>query len=132
MIVLDASVVVELLLNTPVASEIAAKLAASSRPMAAPHILDIEVLSAVRRLTMEGRINADRWDDLMLHLSLLPVVRFAHIPLLPRIWQLRHNFTAYDATYIALAEELKGDLFTMDGRLARGHKAGVSVFERRG
>lgn len=131
MIVLDASVVVELLLNRQAAQGIVAKLAASSRPMAAPQILDIEVLSALRRLTFAGHILTARWDDLLLQLSLLPVERYSHLPLLARIWQLRNNFTPYDATYIALAEELKGELFTMDGRLARGHRAEVTVFGRR-
>ena len=58
----------------------------------------------------------------------MPVQRCSHEPLIARIWELRHNFTAYDAAYIALAEETRSVLFTTDGKLRRGHRASVRVF----
>jgi predicted nucleic acid-binding protein len=59
---------------------------------------------------------------------MFPLVRYAHAPLLPRIWELRHNFTCYDATYIALAEATDSILYTCDAKLKKGHRARVVVF----
>jgi predicted nucleic acid-binding protein len=63
-------------------------------------------------------------------LAALPAERYAHTPLLGRVWELRHNFTAYDATYIALAEATGSVLYTCDEKLSRGHRARVVLFTR--
>jgi predicted nucleic acid-binding protein len=128
MIVLDASVVVELLVNGPLADSLRRELAGSSDTFLVPHLLDVEVASALRNLAVGGRIDAHRSEELLAGLATLPAERYSHIPLLGRIWELRHNFTAYDAAYIALAEATKSVLYTCDERLGKGHRARVAVF----
>lgn len=128
MIVLDASVVVELLTNGPLSAEIRRHLSGRDDTFLAPHLLDIEVLSALRRLLSRQRIDSHRTEQLLTGLAELPAARYAHTPLLARIWELRNNFTAYDAAYIALAEETGAILYTCDAKLAKGHRARVAVF----
>ena len=128
MIVPDASVVVELLINGPLGEIIGSDLARSAKSLIVPHLLDIEVMSAVRTLTAARRIDSHTGHAVLNRLSLLPAERYAHQPLLPRIWELRHNFTAYDATYIALAEATGSVLYTCDAKLARGHRARVVLY----
>jgi predicted nucleic acid-binding protein len=128
MIVLDASVVVELLTNGALADSLRHDLAASSDSFIVPHLLDVEVISALRKLIAGQRIDSHRIDELLAGLSMLPAERYSHIPLLGRIWELRHNFTAYDAAYIALAEATNSVLYTSDERLCKGHRARVALF----
>jgi predicted nucleic acid-binding protein len=128
MIVLDASIVVELLSNGPVADALWRDLAESDESFIAPHLLDVEVTSALRNLVAGQRIDSHRSEELLDGLALLPAERYSHIPLLGRIWELRHNFTAYDAAYIALAEATGAALYTCDEKLAKGHKARVVLF----
>jgi predicted nucleic acid-binding protein len=129
-IVLDASVVVELVTNSPTAVAIRQDLAGRADRLIAPHLLDVEVLSAIRRQAAEGRIDASRSAELLADLTGLPATRQPHTDLLARIWELRHNFTAYDATYIALAEATDATLYTLDGKLSKGHRARVRVFSK--
>src|ERR1035438_5681398 len=98
MIVLDASVVVELLINSSVAESIRRDLATRSDSFIVPHLLDVEVMSALRNLVAGQRVDSHRSEQLLAGLASLPVERYPHTPLLGRIWELRHNFTAYDAT----------------------------------
>jgi predicted nucleic acid-binding protein len=128
MIVLDASVAVELLINGAMAGAIRNELAGRDESFLVPHLIDIEVLSALRRLVAGRRIEARRSEEFLDDLSALPVERCPHTPLLGRIWQLRHNFTAYDATYIALAEATGSTLYTCDEKLRSGHRARVVLF----
>src|SRR4051794_24137017 len=128
MIVLDASVVVELLTNGGVADAIREALAERNGSFIVPHLIDVEVMSAVRRLTAGERIDAHRSAQLLAGLAALPAERYSHTPLIGRIWELRHNFTAYDATYIALAEATGAVLYTCDEKLRRGHRARVVLF----
>jgi predicted nucleic acid-binding protein len=100
-------------------------------PIFVPHLIDIEVVSAFRRLAAGRRIGIDHADRLQAGLAALPAERFAHTPLIVRIWELRHKFTAYDATYIALAEAMKADLYTCDEKLPKGHRARVALFGER-
>jgi predicted nucleic acid-binding protein len=93
-----------------------------------PHLIDVEVMSALRRLAVGLPIDAHTTSQFVAALAALPAVRCPHIPFLERIWQLRHNFTAYDATYIALAEATNSTLYTCDEKLGRGHRARVVVF----
>jgi len=128
MIVLDASVVVELLTNSALGHSIRHELAAMGESFIVPHLIDIEVLSALRRLAAAQRIDSHRAAQLLTELAALPVERYPHEPLIPRIWELRHNFTAYDAAYIALAEATGSVLFTCDENLRKGHRSRVVVF----
>ena len=130
MIVLDASVVVELLINGALADSIRDELAGRDESFLVPHLLDVEVTSAIRRLVAGQRIDPQRCEKILAGLAALPAERYSHTPLLGRIWELRHNFTAYDATYIALAEATHSVLYTCDDRLRRGHRAGVVLFTR--
>ena len=127
MIVLDASVVVELLINSPLADSFRQDLAVHNDSILVPQLLDIEVISAFRNLVARKRIDSHRSAQFLSELSELPAERYPHAPLLPRIWELRHNFTAYDAAYIALAEMTGAVLYTCDERLRNGHRARVVV-----
>ena len=130
MLVLDASVVVDYLLyRPPHASAIAARIRAAAPDLAAPELLDVEVAQVLRRFVLRGELTADQAEQALQVLLELPVVRYPHAPLIQRAFQLRDNTTAYDATYIALAEGLEGTLLTLDGRLASvpGHSAVIEV-----
>jgi predicted nucleic acid-binding protein len=129
MIVFDASLVVELLTNGSLADAIRRDLYSRDDSFIAPHLLDIEVMSALRGLAAGDRIHAERVGKMLEELAALPAQRFSHLPLTARIWELRHNFTAYDAAYIALAEETGATLYTCDAKLNKGHRAAVVVFD---
>ncbi|HWH58262.1 MAG TPA: type II toxin-antitoxin system VapC family toxin [Terriglobales bacterium] len=96
----------------------------------APHLLDLEVAQVLRRLVREGTVPANRADEAVRDLLDLRLTRYSHFMLLPRVWQLRHNFSAYDAAYVGLAEKLGAPLITRDGRLAAapGHAAIIELF----
>jgi predicted nucleic acid-binding protein len=126
-IVLDASVVIEVLLNTPVGESLADRVLDPSETTCAPHLLDVEVLQVLRRYARRGDIDSERGRQAVDDLLDLPIERFPHDPFLPRIWELRQNATAYDATYIALAEALGATLLTRDERLARVPDHGATV-----
>ena len=128
MIVLDASVVVELLTNGPLADSIGRDLAGRGEPLIVPHLLDVEALGALRNLAAGRRIGSHRSEHFLTGLATLPAERYAHTPLAGRIWELRRNFTAYDAAYIALAEATDSVLYTCDAKLRKGHRAQVVVF----
>jgi len=130
MIVLDASVVVELLTNGALADSIRNDLSGRDESFIVPHLIDVEVVSALRRLLAGQRTAADRNDQFLAGLAALPAERYSHTPLIGRIWELRHNFTAYDATYIALAEAMNAVLYTCDEKLRKGHRARVVLFAR--
>jgi predicted nucleic acid-binding protein len=91
--------------------------------LAAPDLIDLEVLSVLRRQLTGGHLDERRADLARGDLMDLPLQRAAHRPLLPRCWQLRQNITCYDAAYVALAEALGAPLVTGDRRLSRA--AGV-------
>jgi len=128
MIVLDASVVVELLTNGALADSIRSDLSRRDESFIVPHLLDVEAMSARRSLVAGQRIGADRGDQFLAGLAALPAERYSHTPLIGRIWELRHNFTAYDVAYIALAEATNSALFTTDEKLRKGHRARVVLF----
>lgn len=95
----------------------------------APHLLDVEVVQVLRRFERLGTIDADRAEEALADLRALRLVRHAHEPFLDRVWALRHNLSAYDALYVALAEGLPAPLVTLDRRMADapGHGAVVRV-----
>jgi predicted nucleic acid-binding protein len=129
-IVLDASAAVEWLLQTSAGRQIESRIYARGESLHAPHLLDLEVTQVLRRLVREATVSAQRADQAINDLSDLRVTRYPHFLLLPRIWRLRHNFSAYDAAYIALAENLRATLLTRDGRLAAasGHSINIELF----
>jgi predicted nucleic acid-binding protein len=130
MIVLDASGAVDWLLQTSAGRQIEKRIFSRAESLHAPHLLDIEVAQVLRRLVREATVSAQRAEEAIRDLLDLRVTRYPHFLLLPRIWQLRHNLSAYDAAYVALAEELGATFITRDARLASapGHTARVELF----
>jgi predicted nucleic acid-binding protein len=129
-IVLDASAAVDWLLQTPAGLRIENRIYSNRESLHAPHLIDVEVAQVVRRLERQSTISASRAGDVIQDLSDLRLTRYPHFVLLPRIWELRNNISAYDAAYVALAEELAATLITRDAGLssAPGHTASIEVF----
>ena len=127
MIVVDASAVLEILLNTAAAPLVAEYFFAPGETLHAPHLLDLEIAQVLRRYKASGELDSARGVQALEDLADLPLVRYPHDIFLPRIWQLRRNATAYDAAYLALAEALGTSLITRDGGIAMvaGHRARV-------
>ncbi len=121
MLVVDASAVTELLLGRDAGVRVAEHFAGHDFALHAPHLVDVEVLSALRRLVSSGEATSERAGEAITDLLDLPIERYPHDVLVPRIWQLRENFSAYDAGYVALAEAVADEpvpLLTADARLA--------------
>lgn len=113
MIVLDASAAVLALLNDG-----EARRALATETVVVPHLADSEVTHALRAQVLRGRVEADDAHVALVRWARLGLRRFAVVGLLARVWELRDNLTAYDATYVALAEALGCGLVTADARLA--------------
>ena len=130
MIVLDASAAVDWLLQTSAGQSIDKRIYSRNETLHAPHLLDLEVTQVLRRLALQGVVSTRRADDAVRDLLDLRISRYPHLVLLPRIWQLRYNFSAYDAAYIVLAEKIGAPLVARDARLASasGHAAPVELF----
>jgi predicted nucleic acid-binding protein len=130
-IVLDASAVLELLLGTETGAAVQERLRAER--LAAPHLLDVEVLHVLRRYERASEITGRRGQQALDDLGDLPMTRYPHAPLLRRMWQLRANLTGYDAAYVALAETLEIPLLTCDAKLAAspGHRARIETVHAR-
>lgn len=129
MIVADASVVLDLLVNGPPAERIVRRLRRPDEALHAPHLLDAEVAQVLRRWELAGEVSGARAAEAVNDFLALPLTRHAHVPLLPRVWELRHSVSAYDGLYVALAEALDAPLVTRDARLARahGHRARIEL-----
>ncbi len=129
MIVLDASAALEALLRTPAAARVEERVFAEGETLHAPHLLDLEVAQVLRRYASSRQVAADRCRAALDDLADFPLTRYPHDLLLPRIWELRANLTAYDAAYVALAEILDAPLLTRDERLASapGHRARIEL-----
>jgi predicted nucleic acid-binding protein len=117
-IVVDASVLLDLLLARPGVGSISEQVLDDSNTLHAPHLLDLEVAQVLRRYVALGEIEAQRGLDALQDLTDIQITRYPHEPFLPRIWELRENLSAYDAAYVALAETLKAPLITRDAKLA--------------
>jgi predicted nucleic acid-binding protein len=128
-IVLDASVALEWLLQTPSGAAISKQISSSGEKLYAPHLVDVEVCQVLRRYVANGTLDAPRAEEALRDLADLRMYRYPHVPLLRRAWELRGNLTAYDAMYVALAEALDAILLTRDGKLAAapGHRARIQL-----
>lgn len=128
MIVVDASVVVDFILPTAGAEAVRERLL-PDRSWHAPHLLDVEVAQVVRRWQGRREIREPEARAALDRLNDLPLRRYPHRLLLPRVWELRRNLTAYDAAYVALAEILDAPLLTRDAKIAAasGHVATVEL-----
>lgn len=131
MIVLDASAVIHALEATHPNRDLIRRMTDTS--LHAPYILDAEFLHGVRGLLRGGKMTLDRANDARRDFYLLHVIRYPLGRIAERIWSLRDNLTAYDASYIALAEALECPLVTTDDKLAKasGHFAAVEVYPAR-
>jgi len=128
-IVVDASAILEVLLRTAAAAAVEARVFDLRQTLHAPHLLDLEVAQVLRRYAATGQVAPDRCRAALDDLADFPLSRYAHDFILPRIWQLRANLTAYDAAYVALAEALDAPLLTRDKGLATapGHQARIEL-----
>jgi predicted nucleic acid-binding protein len=117
-IVVDASAVIDWLLQTAAGQQIENRIYSRGESLHAPHLLDLEVAQVLRRLVREAAISAQRADQALHDLLDLRVTRYPHFVFLPHIWRLRHNPSAYDAAYVALTDKLGATLITRDARLA--------------
>ena len=129
MIVLDASAALDLALRTEPGGRVRRRIATPTETLHAPHLIDLEVVQVLRRYERTHDLSPGDAEAALEDFSDLPLERYPHDPLLPRIWELRRNATAYDAAYIALAEALGATLLTTDAKLASvpGHRARVEI-----
>ena len=131
MVVVDASAVVDVLVELPVNEALRDRMQAASG-MHAPHLVDVEVLSVLRRLVTESELSLAAAGVARGQFRDLAIERYPHVALSDRMWALRGNLTVYDAAYVALSEGLDLPLITSDRRLARssGHAATIESFAR--
>jgi predicted nucleic acid-binding protein len=118
-IVVDASIVLEVLLRSDIGRAAEERLFRPGESIHVPALIDVEVAQVLRRYVASGQLTAPRARASVAIAAAFPMVRYTHEPLLQRIWELRENLTAYDAAYVALAEGLRAPLVTCDARLAR-------------
>jgi predicted nucleic acid-binding protein len=117
MVVVDTSAVLAALAERTPDCELVQRLA-DDGDMHAPHLIDIEILQALRGLVRGGKLSADRAEDVRTDVAALAITRYGHEPLADRVWALRDNLSAYDAVFVALSEALEVPLITCDARVA--------------
>ncbi len=115
--VIDASAAAEVLFRTPLGEHTLARI--GNEVLVAPELIDAEVLSFIRRKTLQGVVSEKRAGQAVEMLVEWPFVRLPHRPLLAAAFVLRHNLSAYDALYVAAAVAVDGEIVTADGPLAR-------------
>jgi predicted nucleic acid-binding protein len=127
MIVIDSSALLEVLLRGPRAPAIEKRIFGPQETLHAPHLLDLEVTQVLRRYCISGDMSHARGREAIVDLLNLPIARYPHDIFLDRIWGLRYVMTAYDAAFVALAENLPAPLLTCDAKLAAtiGHRATI-------
>jgi predicted nucleic acid-binding protein len=131
MVVIDASALLEFLLQTSLGTRVEARLFRNENEFHAPHLVDVEVVQGLRRLVRAREVSSGRAAAAIADLGELDLHRHAHLDLLTRAWRLRDNISAYDAMYVALAEALDAPIVTCDGPLANasGHRATIEVID---
>ena len=133
MIVVDASALLEFLLQTSIGVRVEARLFRDEDELHAPHLVDVEVVQGLRRLVRMGEVSSGRADEAIVDLADLDLHRHPHVDLLGRAWKLRDNVSAYDAMYVALAEAIEATIVTCDRPLAKapGRRTRVEVIDGR-
>jgi predicted nucleic acid-binding protein len=128
-IVVDASAMTEFLLQTPLGLKVEARLFRGTEEFHVPHLIDLEVAQALRRLVRTRELSLERAEEALADLADFDLRRHPHVDLLGRVWELRNNVTSYDAVYVALAEALASPLVTCDAPLGAspGHTAQIDV-----
>ena len=130
MLVVDTSAVLAALAERTPDGELVQRLA-DDGDLHAPHLIDIEILQALRSLVRGGKLSADRAEDVRTDVGALAITRYGHEPLADRVWALRDNLTAYDAVFVALSDALEVPLITCDARLAAAPGIVVELYPRR-
>jgi predicted nucleic acid-binding protein len=130
-IVVDASALLEFLLQTELGARVEARLFRDDDDLHAPHLVDVEILQGLRRLVRTGELASARADEAIADLADLDLHRHPHLDLLGRAWKLRDNITGYDAMYVTLAEAIEAPIVTCDGPLANapGHRARIELID---
>ncbi len=132
MLVVDASVLFEIVADTPRSESLRGRVTQEDG-LCAPHLVDVEVLSVIRTQLQRGMLDETAATQAVDDLRSWPGERWRHGPLLERAWELRDNLRSYDAIYVALAEGLAATLLTLDARLAgtSGPRCRIEVPEDR-
>lgn len=127
-IVLDASAVVAVIAEETIRPGLLKRVVQAEAY--APELIMLEVIQTLRRRVRRQELSPDIAEGAVNQLADLPVIHVPHRPFIRRIWELRHSVTAYDAAYVALAEELDVPIVTADAKLSRsnGHKASIEVY----
>jgi len=119
--------VLDLLLRTSAAGVIERRIFRPGETLHAPHLIDVEVAQVLRRFVAGRRLTEGRAEEALEDLGDLPLTRYPHGVLLQRVWALRHNLTAYDAVYVALAEALEAPLVTRDAKMASAARSRARI-----
>ncbi len=129
MIVLDASAVIDLLMRSSSGNRLAARIEREELSLHAPHLIELEVMQILRKAIARGALADSRAQPAFQDFRAMRMALYSHTDLMERIWSLRHNLSAYDAAYVALAESLEVPLFTLDARIAKatGHRAKIEL-----
>ena len=127
MIVVDASALLEFLLQTSIGVRVEERIFRDADELHAPHVVDVEVVQGLRRLVRMGEVSSGRADEAIVDLADLDLHRHPHVDLLGRAWKLRDNVSAYDAMYVALAEALEATVVTCDRPLAKAPGRGTRI-----
>ena len=127
MIVVDASALLEFLLQTSIGVRVEERIFRDADELHAPHLVDVEVVQGLRRLVRMGEVSSGRADEAIADLVDLDLHRHPHVDLLSRAWKLRDNVSAYDAMYVALAEALEATVVTCDRPLAKAPGRGTRI-----
>lgn len=117
--VVDASALLEFLLQTPLGVRVEARLFRVQVELHSPHLVDVEVMQGLRRLVRTGEVSSSRAAEALADLAGLDLHRHAHFDLLTRAWKLRENITAYDGMYVVLGEALDAPIVTCDEPLSK-------------
>ena len=127
MIVVDASAVLDMLLQSEKGKKVAARILDPDETLHVPHLIEIEVAQVLRRFMLAGELTEARGREALSDLTDLPLIRYPHTEFLQRVWDMRSSLSAYDAAYVALAEVLEAPLVTTDGKLSRAHGHDVQI-----
>lgn len=119
MIVIDASILANVVGDDGPTGIVARARLAVGGDLSVPDLVDVETVSVLRKRWIAGTLTARRFRDAVDDMLAIPLIRFPSGPLMTRAYELRANVTAYDASYVAVAEALGCVLVTGDGRLAR-------------
>jgi predicted nucleic acid-binding protein len=131
LIVVDASALLEFLLQTSIGVRVEARIFRDEDEIHAPHLVDVEVVQGLRRLVRMGEVASGRADEAIADLTDLDLQRHPHVDLLERAWKLRDNMSAYDAMYVSLAEAIDATIVTCDSPLAKapGRRTRIEVID---